>query len=225
MTVDLPFLLLAVVLLWFPRQWLRIGSIFKRRRVAVASRTEKEPWRNREAGDMQVRFSAEFSKFRNLVDLLRAGAGSLAFVGGLGIPACLSVSETAPRSQFYIMIGVRLAIMMVGLLVQMIRYERGRVTFYPAIFYIAGLTLGLCGAWAAVFAFILIWAFNVLLSNAQSFLTAYTAMVLIFGFAFARHDLLSVISAGILAYSPVLLSLLANRPLVIPSRKGTHPVK
>ncbi|MCX6954298.1 MAG: hypothetical protein NTV51_19275 [Verrucomicrobia bacterium] len=224
MTVDFPFLVLAAVLLWFPRQWLRVGSVFKRRRTSAA-RGEKEPWHSREPGDMQVRFGVEFAKFRNYVDLLRAGAGSLAFAGGLGIPACLSVADGAPRSQFYTMVALRLAIMLAGLVIQMVRFERGKLTFYPAIFYIAGLTLGLCGAWAAVFAFILIWAFNVLLASAQGFLTVYTVMVLVFGLAFARQDLLAVISAGVLAYTPVLLSLLANRPLVIPSRKGTHPAR
>jgi len=225
MIVHVPYLVLAIALLCFPRQWLRLGSIFKRRRNPGVSRGEKESSRNKEPGEAQVRFGAEFSKFRNYVDLLRAGAGSLAFVGGLGIPSCLTVAENAPRREFYTVIGIRLAIMLAGLLVQTVRRERGRFTFYPAIFYIAGLTVGLCGPWGALFAFVLVWAFNVMISNAQIFLTVYAVLIAIFGGTFASHNPLAVISAAILGYAPVLLSLLANRPLVIPSRKGTHPSK
>ena len=64
-TVDLPFLLVAIALLWFPRHWLRLGSVFKRRRSANAVRAAKEPWNKREQGDPRVNFGAEFSKFRN----------------------------------------------------------------------------------------------------------------------------------------------------------------
>lgn len=223
MTVHYPFLLLAIALLWFPRQWLRLGSIFKRRRSSSSTRSASEPWNNREPGDPRLRFAVEFSKFRNYVDMLRGAAGSLAFVGGFGMPPCLEATTGAAPSFGYAVIAIRSLILLVGLLVQTVRYEKGKFTFYPAVFYVAGLSFGLCDHWSALFAFVLIWAMNAMFSGAQSFMTVYAVMIVGFGHLFAHHGDLSVVYAGILCFLPVLLSLLANRPLVAFSRKGTHP--
>jgi hypothetical protein len=229
MTVNLPFLLLAIALLWFPRQWLRLGFAVKRRRSSSARRTSEEPWNNREPGDPRVNFGGEFSKFRNYVDLLRAAVGSLAFSGVMGLTPSLGVAENvlagaegAPRNTTYIVLLIRLAILGIGLLVQTVRYEKQHLTLYPAIFYIAGLTVGLCDPWPAAFAFVLIWATHMLFGGAQSFLTGYAVVVAAFGYFFARQGLLPVIAAAGFCFFPVLLSLMANRPLVVFSRKGTH---
>jgi len=220
-TVDLPFLLVAVALLWFPRRWLRLGSVFKRRRSASAVRAAKEPWNNRERGDPRMSFGAEFYKFRNYVDLLRAGAGSLALFGGLGITSCLGVAEGAPRNIGYAVIGLSALILLIGLLVQTVCFENNHLTFYPPIFYLAGLTVGLSGYRAAVFAFALIWAINGAFGSALGFLSIYAVLVVGFGFAFnGGFSLLSPL-AGFLCFLPGLLSMLANRPLVVLSRKGS----
>jgi MFS family permease len=225
MTANLPFLLLAITLLWFPRQWLRLGSVFKRRRSVEASRKATEPWNNREPGDPRVNFGTEFSKFRNYLDLLRAAAGSLALSGGLGFAPSLGVADGAPRNLAYAVMAVHALILLVGLLVQTVRYEKRRFTFYPAIFFIAGLSVGLCDPRSAAFAFALIWSINAAFGNAQAFLTGYAVLIALFGHLFSRLGDLSVIYAAFLCFLPVLLSLLANRPLVIFSRKGTHAAK
>lgn len=222
MTVNYPYLLLAIVLLWFPRQWLRLGSLFKRRRSEGMTRSSEEPWKTRESGDPRVNFGGEFAKFRNYIDLLRAGAGSLALMGGFGLAPSLAAADGAAKKMIYVAMAVRATIMLVGLLVQTVRYERGKFTFYPAIFFITGLTLGICDYRAAGFAFALVWAFNSAFGSAQAFLSAYAVLVGLFGYLFPRHGVLWVITAGLLCFLPVLLSLLANRPLVIPSRKGTR---
>lgn len=224
-TIDLPFLLLAIALLWFPRQWLRLGSVFKRRRSTNAVRAAQEPWNKREPGDPQMSFASEFSKFRNYIDLLRAGAGSLALWGGLGITASLGVAEGAPRNTGYAVIVVRSLIMLIGLLVQTVRYENRRLTFYPPIFYLAGLTIGLSGYKTALFAFALIWAINGAFGSALGFLFIYAMLVVAFGFAFAGGVGVPGVLAGVFCFLPGLLSLLANRPLVVFSRKGSHPAR
>lgn len=225
MTVHLPFLLIAMVLLWFPRQWLRAGSLFKHRKSSSSKRAALEPWNTREPGDPRVRFSVEFAKFRNYVDLLRAAAGSVAFIGfpgKFGFPPCLTIEEGAPRTTIYAMIAIRSLILLLGLLIQTARREKGKITFYPPIFYIAGLTLGLADPWSALFSFVLIWAINAVFGGAQGFLTIYAILIVGFGHLFARQGDLSVAYAGILCFLPVLLSLMMNRPLVVFSRKGTH---
>lgn len=225
MTVNYPFLLLAVALLWFPRHWLRLGSVFKRRRSAGVTRASEEPWKTREVGDPRVSLIGEFSKFRNYIDLLRAAAGSLALAGGLGIEPCLRVAEGAPRNMAYAVMALRATILLIGLLVQTVRYERQKFRFYPPIFFIAGLSVGLCDYRAAAFAFAMVWTVNAAFGNAQAFLTVYAGFIGIFGFFMSRRADLSVILAALLCFLPVLLSLLANRPLVILGRKGTHGAK
>ncbi len=223
MKADILFLLLAIALLWFPRQSLRLGSIFKRKRRSDAERaTGDEPWRTREPGDPRVRMGEEFSKFRNYVDALRAGVASVALAGGWGIPPVLWVAEGASRNAGWSVIIIRSLILIVGLLVQTVRYERRKFTFFPPIFFIAGLSLGLCEPAAALSAFALIWAMHVMFTGAMSFLATYSVLIVGFGHLFARGGDLSAVLAGILCFTPVLLSLLSNRPLVTFSRKSSH---
>lgn len=223
-TVRLLFLLLGLVLLWFPRQWFRRGvSLFRRRRrkAAPAGRFV-EPWNEREPGDPRVSFRAEFAKLRNYVDLLRGAAGSLVLFGGVGITPAIAVTPDASSTVVYQMLALRAVILLIGLLIQTVRHENGKFTFYPAIFYLAGLSVGLCDLRAAAFAFALIWAINPALPNAQGFLSVYALLIVAFGHLFAWQSDRSVMYAGALCFLPVLLSLLAKRPLIIPARKAVR---
>jgi hypothetical protein len=225
MIVHLPYLLIAIVILWFPRQWLRVGSLLKRRRSVSSKRSATEPWNTRESGDPRLRFGVEFTKFRNYVDLLRGAGGSIAFVGlpgEFGFPPCLLADEKASRYSSYAVIVIRSLILLIGLLIQTARREKGKITFYPPVFYLAGLSLGLTDPWSALFSFVLIWTLNAMFSSAQGFLSVYAVLIVAFGHLFARHGDLSVAYAGILCFLPVLLSLMANRPLVVFNRKATH---
>lgn len=226
MIVHIPLLVLAALLLFFPRQWMRLGLAFlkrRRRREEDGGAPAVEPWKAREPGDPRVSFAVEFMKLRNYLDLLRAGAGSLALSGGMSIPPSISVAAGASRAVVWQTIVIRSLILLIGLLIQTIRYERHRITFYPPIFYLAGVSVGLCDIRGAGFAFALIWAVNPALPNAQGFLTVYAIMMVAFGHFFAGGGDLSAAYAGILTFLPVLLSLLSNRPLTVFSRKATRP--
>jgi hypothetical protein len=227
MIVHLPSLILAALLLWFPRQWMRFGAAWlkKRRRRTEGGAPAGESWKAREPGDPRVSFGNEFSKFRNYLDLLRAGAGSLALFGGLGIPPSISFAAGAPRGVVWQTVIIRALILLVGIMVQTMRYERNKVTFYPPIFYLAGVSVGLCDIRGAAFAFVLVWAFNPMFGNAQAFLTVYAVLMVAFGHFFAGGGDLSAAYAGFLAFVPVLLSLLTNRPLTVFTRKSTRPAQ
>jgi hypothetical protein len=224
MIVNFPLLFLAVLLLWFPRQWMRLGRTLwrKRGRRSGSGTPAIEPWIARESGDPRVSFRTEFSKFRNYLDLLRAGTGSLALSGGLWIPPSISAEAGAARGTIWQTIIIRALILMIGLLVQTTRYERSKVTFYPPIFYLAGVSVGLCDIRGAAFAFVLIWAFNPMFGSAQGLLTMYALLMVVFGHFFAGGGDLSAAYAGILTFLPVLLSLLTNRPLTVLTRKATR---
>jgi hypothetical protein len=220
MIVNIPLLLLALLLLWFPRPWLRAGAVLLKRRLRPGSSRAKEPWNIREPGDPRVYFTTEFSKIRNYVDLLRAAAGATCVMGEGWIDACLQVPAGARSGQVWGLLAVKSAILLVGLLIQTLRYEKRRVTFYPPIFFLAGLSVPLCSPWAAFFAFAMIWAVHPMFGDAQGFLTVYALLMAGFGFYFNGFKDKTVILAAIFCFLPTLLSLMAQRPLVIFSRKG-----
>lgn len=223
MTLNIPQLIGAVLLLWLPRQWLRLGgTLIKRRsrRDPKVAGSTVEPWSVREPGDPRVDFFAEVGKFRNYLDLLRSIAGAVCIVGGLGVVSCVEIVEEAAPAQVRTALVVKGVVLLVGMLVQTIRYERQRVAFFPPIFYLAGLSVALCDPWTGVFAFIAIWAITPMFSGAQGFLTAYAVLMLAFGHYFSGLGDKSVIFAGFLCFLPVILSLLANRPLIVLTRRA-----
>lgn len=222
MTVDIPLFLIGLLLLWFPRRWMRRGVAFLQRRKKSAESVRTEPWKNREPGDPRISFVAEFGKFRNYLDLLRAGTGGLMLWGGLGMPAAFALATGATRNETLRFMAVRAVLLLVGVLIQAIRYEKKHLSFYPPIFYLAGVSFALSDPRGAAFAFLLIWAINSALPNAQAFLSAYAAFVVVFGFFFSHRLDLSVIYAGVLCFLPVLLSLLANRQLMVFTRKAAR---
>lgn len=221
MTIDLKIFIVGLLLLWFPRQWMRRGAAFlRRRRRSAESQRITEPWKDREPGDPRVSFATEFVKSRNYIDLFRAAAGCLMLTGGMGLPGALGTRADAGPTAVYQLITLRALVLVVGVLIQSLRYERNRVTFYPPIFFLAGISIGLCQIQAAVFAFILIWTINLTLPNAQAFLSVYALLMTVFGCFFERGIDRSSLFAGFLCFLPALLSLLAKRPLMIFSRKS-----
>jgi len=224
MLVNLPFLLFALLLLWFPRQWLRLGvSVMRRRTKSPAEvRRAEEPWNQRERGDPRVDFRGEFGKVRNHVDWLRGGAGSLAVMGGLGIEPCLGLAENAGSVAGRELFVAKLGILLVGLLIQTVRYEKSRFMFFAPIFFLCGLSVGLCGVKGAFFAFAMIWALNPMLGSPQGFLAVYAMLMLGFGLLFLGIKNKLPVVALVYCLLPVLLSLLAHRPLVLFSKKGSR---
>ena len=228
MRVNLPFLLFALLLLWFPRQWMRLGKAFwnqRKRRSEGMTRREEEPWHTSEPGDPAVGFRDEFGKIRNYVDLLRGAAGSLSVMGGLGIDPCI----TLPPEPTGLMLGeyfaVQVAILLGGLLVQTVRHERGRYLFFAPIFFLAGLSVGLCGVNVAGFAFVMIWAVNPMLKNPSVFLMVYAALVGAFAAVFLSLTSLVAIVTVFFIFLPVLLSAMAQRPLVLFTKKSVRSTR
>ena len=223
MTVQFFSLLGAVVLLWFPRLWLRRGlSVLRPRRRSVKNPLITEPWREREPGDPQINFRAEFAKGSNCADLLRAGIGGLLLWGGLGFSPALTAADDASRWAGWLLLALQAIVLLAGLLIQTIRNEKDRLSFFPPIFYLAGLSVALCDARGAAFAFVLIWAMSPSLPNARGFLSVYALLMIVFGRFFGGAGLPALVLAGGLTFLPVLLSLLANRPLTVFSRRS-HP--
>lgn len=224
MIVDFPLFLFGLLLLWFPRQWMRLGLSLGHRRRSHGPVGGLQPWERRDSGDPRIDFRREFSKLRNYFDLLRAGAGGLAIIGGFGINSSLQLDGSNSAVHPVVVMALRFGILLVGVLIQMIRYERRHVTLFAPVFFLSGLSICLCGGWAALFAFVLIWGVNPMLGGPQSFLSLYAAVQLGLGELF--NDVsreLPVVAFG-LCFLPVLISLLARRPLVVLTRKPSASV-
>ncbi|HVS52094.1 MAG TPA: hypothetical protein VHD62_07030, partial [Opitutaceae bacterium] len=158
----------------------------------------------------------------NYFDLLRGIAGGLALVGGHGIAPSVSAGSDDP-SAHWLVLGVQAAVLLVGLLLQTYRREHQRVLFFAPIFFLAGLSVSLTGAWPALFAFILVWSLNPILGKAQTFLAMYAVLIGAFGWLLEKVPEEFVVICIVLCLAPVLLSLLTRRPLVVFSRKAFHP--
>jgi hypothetical protein len=215
MTFLLPQLLLGIALLCFPRPWMqKVVTTLKGRKKKSGVERLKDPWKGREPGDPAVHFGTEFTKVRNYLDLLRAAVGSIAIWGGFGYSAALAGGGIKG-------LAAKAAITVIGVLIQATRRSGGRFSFFPPIFFLSGLMLGVCGWEVALFGFILTWTFNSLVPNASVFLSVNAAVVYGFGAFFQGPFSLTVMLAAGVVFLPVLLSLLANRPLMIYQQKGS----
>ena len=224
--ISWPYLLIAVALLWFPRQWLRSGkSILKRRRKPDGALERLAGMGARDPDDRSVQLSREFTNFRNYLDLLRAFAGGFCLIQF----AFAANGNEAARTVFLI----QSLVLLVAVLIQSVRYD-GRLSFFAAIFFLLGLSVGTCGeasldapftigSGTGLFAFALVLAINPIIPNPRLFLTAYGLLLMPFGYVFnADLPLLSVTT--VLVLLPPLLSLLTKRPVVIFSRKAKSTV-
>ncbi len=221
MIIDYPFLLLALLLLFFPRQWLRFGRAATRpwRRWRRRRGRQTDPAAIREPGDIRLRAAEEFAKPRNYIDLLRAFVGALLLLGNAAWavepavaldPAAVMTGEEAGRLNVW-----RMVLLLAAVLIQFIRYE-GRLTLYAPIFFLAGLGFALCGFYAGLLAVLVAWIMNAALPlTPAGFLTAYSLLLFVLGLLFrGMTDLLVVFAAGV-SLLPVLVSLLSRRSLAI----------
>lgn len=71
-------------------------------------------------------------------------------------------------------------------------------------------------------AFISIWAFIPLVAEASVFLTIYAGLIVGFSHFFGRLGDIYALYSGVLCFLPVLLSMLARRPLAIYAQSGAR---
>jgi len=221
--IDLPFFVLALLILWLPRQWLRVGRGATRRFrwLRRSRRHVNEQMRSREPADVRLTVTDEFSKPRNYIDFLRAFAGGLLIVGHGGWEVVASIrneavlDEVAAASAASNLTYLRMGLLLVGVIIQFLRFE-GRLTFYAPIFYLGGLGIALCGVDAGLFAFAVAWTLNTAAPLLPGgFLSLYALLVFMLGLLFRGLSDSFVLFMGAASFLPVLVSLLARRSLAI----------
>ncbi len=211
LTVNWPYLLLAIAMLWFPRQWLRNGArVLKKRRKPDGAMERLAGIGARDPEDKSVQPGREFTNFRNYIDFFRALAGGYS----LSQFALVAGTEDAELTVLLIQAGI----LLVAVSIQSVRLD-GRLSFFAPIFFFVGMSVGASGHYAALFAFALVLAINPVIPNPRLFLTAYGLLLLPFGFVFSA-DLPQLGVNACLVLALPLASLLTKRPLVIFTKKA-----
>ncbi len=222
MIVHYWLLSFSLLLLWFPRPWLRFGG----RVFRLPSRPPVDK-NLRDSSDVSLRLADELPNLRNWIDLLRGAAGSIAVfgirIGAERIPGCFERMRGAPKGTADIIFVIQCAIFVIALLIQTTRNFQERVTLVAPIFFIFGLNFGIIGPLATVFACIAVWVVNLLLPSSGVFLLVFAGLEVVFAKflsfgvnAYTR----TLIMAAALTILPVLLSAMFNRRLVKLNKKA-----
>lgn len=205
------YVIAAMVMLFIPRQWMRFGArLFKKRRKHKDKLEQFAENKARDPDDKSVRLAAEFANKRNYIDFIRGAAGAYCLV-----EFSFTMTERTEDAETVIL-TLRLFVCLVGLLIQSVRKEQ-KLSFFAAIFYLVGMSIGLCG-YPAALAFLLVLAINPVLPNPRMFITAHALLILPFGYIFGSPSGLMMGCFTLLVLVPVI-SLMAKKPMVIYAKK------
>jgi hypothetical protein len=194
-------LALALLLLWFPRNWLRLGMRVtpKPPRKYNQSKVERDPH------DQSVKPAVEVLKSRNWLDLFRG------LVGGV---ALMSVIErhTDVADDATIRLACVLTALILSVISQMIRLE-GRLTLFAPIFFLQGLTFGVTGGVVGLIVMCGTWALSPVLPSAGAMLFVQGAVALCLSMLIKTADpVLGMAMAGV-TWVPVIVSVLLQKRL------------
>ena len=205
------YLLLALAMLWYPRQWMRWGKWRSNRRRHREALEKFAQEGGRDPDDQSLSLKRELRKPRNVLDILRGFAGSAALWH-------FSFTATGPDGHT-IMFWTAAGVSLVAFLIQTTRW-RPKITFFAAVFFAAGLSIGTGNFFPGSMAFLLTCAINPIIPTPRMFLTVYAVLLLPFNLLLGHGSDLALVNFGILILPP-LLSLLLKRPMVIFARRRT----
>lgn len=208
MTIHWPYLILALLTLWFPRQWMRLGKLWRNKRKERETMERFAQDGANDPDDKSVRLGRELRNPRNYLDLLR---------GFLGAFALWRFSFEAEREEAMLVFGVCAVVTFVGVLIQSLRW-RARITFFAAIFYYTGVSCGMGNGYPGALAFLLICAINPVIPTPRMFIAAYAVLLLPFNFFLGDDQRLAALNTLFLLV-PVLWSLMVKRPMVVFTRR------
>lgn len=208
MTIHWPYLLLALLTLWFPRQWMRLGKLWRNRRKERETMERFAQDGANDPDDKSVRLGRELRNPRNYLDFLR---------GFLGALALWRFSVEAEREQAMLAFTICAAVTLIGVLIQFLRW-RERITFFAAIFYGAGVSCGIGNGYPGALALLLVCAVNPVIPTPRLFVSAYALTLLPFNYFLGDDQRLAAFNTFILLL-PVLWSLMVKRPMVIFTRR------
>lgn len=195
-------------MLWFPRQWMRLGKLWRKKRKERETMERFAQDGANDPDDKSVRLGRELKNKRNYLDLFRG------LVGGI---ALWDFSFEPDRGSRLLVFGICGAVTFIAVLIQSVRW-RERITFFAAIFFYAGLSSGMGSYYPGALAFLLVCAINPIIPNPRTFVGAYALLLLPFNY-FLGDDLRIALFNTTALLLPALWSLLVKRPMVLFTRK------
>ena len=206
--IHWPYLLVGLALLLYSRSWMRFGKWRRRRRRERESVERFAQDGANDPADKSVRLGRELRGKRNYLDFFRALAGTMAL---------WQWSFAYEAVDQWTVFGLQAFLTLLAVVVQTTRW-RQRVTFFAAIFFFAGMSVGMGNYVAGSLAFLLTCTLNPVIPNPRLFVSAFGLLLLPFNyFLGGDRDLVLLNSALVLL--PVLVSLLVKRPTVVFTRR------
>ena len=203
MLINYWMLFVALVLLWFPRQWLRAGKpLVALPNVRRLLRTGRGP------NDDALRWREELFKLRNWIDLFRGAIGAYAL-----LYVCVDTVDGAAAVSGRTLLLLKAGVLLIAVLIQTTRYASGSLALVAPVFFIFGLGFALNGWIAALLAIITTCVLNRALRNVSIFLFVFAGVQIAFGLALKRSSSSVVLIAAVLTWLPVFWSLVTHRPL------------
>lgn len=201
-------LLTGLALLLYPRQWMRFGKWRRKRRKERETSERFAQDGAVDPSDKSVRLGRELLAKRNYLDFFRALAGAL---------AVWEFSMTFESADKWPVFGLKVALTLAAVLVQVVRW-RERITFFAAIFFFAGLSIGMGNYVSGSLAFLLTCTINPVIPNPRVFVSAYGLLLLPFNYFLGGDPNLVAVNSALILLGP-LVSLLLKRPMVVFTRK------
>lgn len=203
MSIHYPFLIFSLLLLWFPRGWLRHGMRVtpKPPRRINEAKVERDPY------ERSVKLIVEAAKSRNWVDLFRGA------VGAYGVTAASVTQTDASAAQNTLILSAQAAVLVVAVFIQMVRLE-GRFSLFAPIFFLQGVAFGVGGPLVGILAMIGCWGLSPMLPGPAAVLFVQGGVALSLGFLLhpEQPPHLPLILAGV-TWTPVLVSVLLQKRL------------
>jgi hypothetical protein len=187
-------------------------------------RRARSPWNSGSEDAASLSYRRELLKPRNFLDYFRAAGGAWALMGGYGIEPALRVDPNAEGGGNVRVLLLQAAIFTLGLLFQVVRFERGRLALTAPVFYLGGLVLLTCGPIAGLSGFVLAWFMTPVFPNVQAFLAILSCVVFLVSYFLAGLQPLAAVGF-VLCWVPIVLSMLFRRPLIVFSRRTPAPTR
>lgn len=209
--IHWPYLLVALAMLWFPRQWMRLGPAIARKRRRPQSAVDKfsAAGPGGDPENKRINFGREFRGKRNYFDVFRAGAGGLSLM--------LFSFEATGKGADSKMLILQTGVLLVAVLIQAVRYE-GRLGFFAPVFFFVGMSIVLSGPIPALFAFVLMLAINPAVPNPRVFISGFAVALLPLGY-FLKSPVAPLIVNFVLLILIPVVSLLSRRSMAIYAKK------
>lgn len=191
----------SLLLLWFPRSWLRHGK----RATPNAPRKHNQVKEERDPYDQTVKPVEEALKKRNWVDFFRAMVGAWIVVWMAEEQAGAGALST--KVTVYLAAAWTLAV-----LTQMFRLQ-GRLALFAPIFFLQGLTIGVLGPVVGFITMFGSWALSPVLPSPAALLFIQAASTFCLGFLLNPTDPKLAMVVASVACLPVLISVLSRKRL------------